>query len=138
MYISWTTADHSPPLLDSYFLPYLPATCLHRNGYEKLCCVRCVQTRDSNFQGSTCICRVPKASLKNGIVVECPNCGEYRSPEVLWSSLELLDDNDHVLMDRMPWMCELRLDVDRVSRFEHVRRAGGQWSRMSWSPLCIM
>jgi len=46
-----------------------------RQGYEKLCCVRCVATRDMNFQGSTCICRVPKANLKKGIVVECPHCG---------------------------------------------------------------
>ncbi|GFZ44686.1 Bud site selection protein 31 [Saitozyma sp. JCM 24511] len=46
-----------------------------KNGYEKLCCVRCIQTRDMNFQGSTCICRVPKASLKKGTVVECPHCG---------------------------------------------------------------
>jgi len=28
-------------------------------GYEKLCCLRCIQTRDTNF-GTTCICRVPK------------------------------------------------------------------------------
>lgn len=46
-----------------------------KNGYEKLCCVRCIQTRDMNFQGSTCICRVPKAQLKKGTVVECPHCG---------------------------------------------------------------
>lgn len=47
-----------------------------RQGYERLCCVRCIATRDMNFQGSTCICRVPKAQLKKGIVVECPHCGE--------------------------------------------------------------
>nr|ODN89000.1 bud site selection protein 31 [Cryptococcus depauperatus CBS 7841] len=46
-----------------------------KNGYEKLCCVRCIQTKDMNFQGSTCICRVPKAQLKKGVVVECPHCG---------------------------------------------------------------
>lgn len=48
-----------------------------KNGYEKLCCVRCIQTRDMNFQGSTCICRVPKAQLKKGTVVECPHCGKF-------------------------------------------------------------
>jgi hypothetical protein len=42
--------------------------------------VRCIQTRDMNFQGSTCICRVPKASLKKGTVVECPHCGELLEP----------------------------------------------------------
>ncbi|KAJ4776220.1 hypothetical protein LUZ62_060477 [Rhynchospora pubera] len=27
-------------------------------GYERLCCLRCIQTRDHNF-GTTCMCRVP-------------------------------------------------------------------------------
>ncbi|KDQ15420.1 hypothetical protein BOTBODRAFT_131240 [Botryobasidium botryosum FD-172 SS1] len=44
-------------------------------GYEKLCCLRCIQARDMNFQGSTCICRVPKGQLKAGTVVECTHCG---------------------------------------------------------------
>ncbi|TFY72973.1 hypothetical protein EVG20_g50 [Dentipellis fragilis] len=43
-------------------------------GYEKLCCLRCIQTRDMNYQGSTCICRVPKAQLRAGTVVECVHC----------------------------------------------------------------
>jgi len=44
-------------------------------GYEKLCCVRCIQSKDMNYVGSTCICRVPKAQLKDGVVVECTHCG---------------------------------------------------------------
>lgn len=32
-----------------------------------------------NYQGSTCICRVPKPDLKKGVVVECVTCGEYGS-----------------------------------------------------------
>lgn len=48
-----------------------------RNGYEKLCCVRCIQTKDMNYTGSTCICRVPKTQLKKGTVVECVHCGEF-------------------------------------------------------------
>jgi len=32
-------------------------------GYENLCCLRCIQTRDTNF-GTNCICRVPKAKLE--------------------------------------------------------------------------
>ncbi|KAJ6937297.1 hypothetical protein NC652_011829 [Populus alba x Populus x berolinensis] len=28
-------------------------------GYERLCCLRCIQPRDHNF-GTTCVCRVPK------------------------------------------------------------------------------
>ncbi|KAJ1022099.1 hypothetical protein NDA18_005333 [Ustilago nuda] len=46
-----------------------------RTGYEKLCCVRCIQSRDMNYQGSACICRVPKAQLRPGTVVECVHCG---------------------------------------------------------------
>ncbi|KAG8960776.1 Component of the SF3b subcomplex of the U2 snRNP [Tulasnella sp. 419] len=58
-----------------------------KQGYEKLCCVRCIQTRevwvnmiviqDMNYTGSTCICRVPKAQLKAGTIVECAHCGSY-------------------------------------------------------------
>ncbi|KAI6197426.1 Protein BUD31-like protein [Aphelenchoides besseyi] len=32
-------------------------------GYENLCCLRCVQSRDTNF-GTNCICRVPKSKLE--------------------------------------------------------------------------
>ncbi|CAH1972268.1 unnamed protein product [Acanthoscelides obtectus] len=34
-----------------------------KQGYESLCCLRCIQTRDTNF-GTNCICRVPKAKLE--------------------------------------------------------------------------
>ncbi|POW22726.1 hypothetical protein PSHT_00998 [Puccinia striiformis] len=46
-----------------------------RTGFEGLCCARCVQSRDMNYAGSVCICRVPKANLKPGTVVECVHCG---------------------------------------------------------------
>ena len=54
-----------------------------KQGYEKLCCLRCVQTKETNFGGS-CICRVPKAGLKRdgeegdgerGVGVQCVSCG---------------------------------------------------------------
>lgn len=45
-----------------------------KTGYENLCCLRCIQTRDTNF-GVNCICRVPKAKLEEGRVVECVHCG---------------------------------------------------------------
>eukprot|EP01117_Protostelium_nocturnum_P010876 TRINITY_DN3924_c0_g1_i1.p1 TRINITY_DN3924_c0_g1~~TRINITY_DN3924_c0_g1_i1.p1 ORF type:complete len:147 (+),score=44.22 TRINITY_DN3924_c0_g1_i1:55-495(+) len=45
-----------------------------KSGYEKLCCIRCMQTKDHNF-GSTCICRVPKKHLESGKVIECIHCG---------------------------------------------------------------
>jgi hypothetical protein len=31
--------------------------------------------KDMNYQGSTCICRVPKAQVRTGTVVECVHCG---------------------------------------------------------------
>lgn len=34
-----------------------------KSGYENLCCLRCIQTRDTNF-GTNCICRVPKGKLE--------------------------------------------------------------------------
>ncbi|KAI9049170.1 hypothetical protein LZ554_007017 [Drepanopeziza brunnea f. sp. 'monogermtubi'] len=43
-----------------------------KTGYEKLCCLRCVQTKETNFN-STCICRVPKAQMKEDQAVECGN-----------------------------------------------------------------
>ncbi|AXA49224.1 bud site selection protein 31 [Malassezia restricta] len=46
-----------------------------RTGYEKLCCVRCIQARDMNYEGATCICRVPRAQLRPGTFVECAHCG---------------------------------------------------------------
>lgn len=33
-------------------------------GYENLCCLRCIQTRDTNH-GTNCICRVPKSQLSD-------------------------------------------------------------------------
>jgi bud site selection protein 31 len=54
-----------------------------KQGYEKLCCLRCVQTKETNFSG-TCICRVPKAGLKRedggegssgGAGIQCVSCG---------------------------------------------------------------
>mmetsp|Transcript_18186 Transcript_18186/g.29883 ORF Transcript_18186/g.29883 Transcript_18186/m.29883 type:complete len:147 (+) Transcript_18186:82-522(+) len=43
-------------------------------GYERLCCLRCIQQKDHNF-ATTCICRVPKGKLENGKAVECVHCG---------------------------------------------------------------
>jgi bud site selection protein 31 len=46
-----------------------------KNGYENLCCLRCIQVRDTNF-GTNCICRVPREKLEEGkSVVECIHCG---------------------------------------------------------------
>ena len=45
-----------------------------KQGYENLCCLRCIQTRDTNF-ATNCICRVPKNKLEEGKIVECVHCG---------------------------------------------------------------
>ncbi|KAI2806323.1 hypothetical protein RDWZM_006696 [Blomia tropicalis] len=46
-----------------------------KQGYENLCCLRCIQARDTNF-GTNCICRVPRDKLEEGRnVVECVHCG---------------------------------------------------------------
>ncbi|RNA38151.1 BUD31 -like protein [Brachionus plicatilis] len=45
-----------------------------KQGYENLCCLRCIQTRDTNF-GTNCICRVPKAKMEEGKIIECVHCG---------------------------------------------------------------
>ncbi|KAL8570547.1 hypothetical protein ACOMHN_008904 [Nucella lapillus] len=45
-----------------------------KQGYENLCCLRCIQTRDTNFSAN-CICKVPKAKLETGKIVECIHCG---------------------------------------------------------------
>jgi len=43
-------------------------------GFENLCCLRCIQKRDTNF-GTTCICRVPKDKLEEDKIIECLHCG---------------------------------------------------------------
>jgi len=45
-----------------------------KRGYERLCCLRCIQVKDHNF-ATTCICRVPKDKLEEGKIVECVHCG---------------------------------------------------------------
>jgi bud site selection protein 31 len=45
-----------------------------KSGYEKLCCLRCIQPKDTNY-GTTCICRVPSGHMEEGKVVECVHCG---------------------------------------------------------------
>eukprot|EP00921_Rhytidocystis_pertsovi_P001128 GHVQ01001912.1.p1 GENE.GHVQ01001912.1~~GHVQ01001912.1.p1 ORF type:complete len:152 (-),score=10.85 GHVQ01001912.1:730-1185(-) len=47
-----------------------------KQGFEKLCCLKCVQATDQNF-GTSCICRVPKASLSmdDNRGIECIHCG---------------------------------------------------------------
>ncbi|SCU77973.1 LANO_0A01750g1_1 [Lachancea nothofagi CBS 11611] len=52
-----------------------------KRGYEKLCCLKCIQSNESTAQGNTCICRVPRSTLeknsKDGVVTftRCVHCG---------------------------------------------------------------
>lgn len=47
-----------------------------KQGYEKLCCIRCIQSSSTNFN-TNCICRVPKSSRDNdnNEIIQCKNCG---------------------------------------------------------------
>uniref|UniRef100_A0A0D9V801 Uncharacterized protein n=1 Tax=Leersia perrieri TaxID=77586 RepID=A0A0D9V801_9ORYZ len=60
-------------------------------GYERLCCLRCIQTRDHNF-ATTCVCRVPK-HLREEKVAELEEqvqavTAERRQAE--WAATEVL------------------------------------------------
>jgi bud site selection protein 31 len=45
-----------------------------KNGYENLCCMRCIQPQDTNF-GTMCVCRVPRKQKDPGRVIKCQHCG---------------------------------------------------------------
>ncbi|EZG43631.1 BUD31-like protein [Gregarina niphandrodes] len=46
-----------------------------KNGFEKLCCLKCIEAAATNF-GSACICRVPKKDQpEDKLLIECVNCG---------------------------------------------------------------
>jgi bud site selection protein 31 len=64
--------------LTAAFTPASPRVALPWNSILtdplQLCCLRCIQTKETNFN-STCICRVPKAQLKEGQEIECVSCG---------------------------------------------------------------
>eukprot|EP01100_Stratorugosa_tubuloviscum_P008957 TRINITY_DN374_c3_g1_i1.p1 TRINITY_DN374_c3_g1~~TRINITY_DN374_c3_g1_i1.p1 ORF type:complete len:147 (+),score=65.78 TRINITY_DN374_c3_g1_i1:112-552(+) len=43
-------------------------------GYERLCCLRCIQAKDHTF-ATACICRVPHSKLEDERRIECVHCG---------------------------------------------------------------
>lgn len=46
-----------------------------RSGYESLCCLRCIQGKDTNF-GTQCICRVPRSQREDPErEIHCVHCG---------------------------------------------------------------
>lgn len=103
-----------------------------RQGYEKLCCVRCIQSRDMNNTGSTCICRVPKSTLKLGTVVECVHCGEYYELRSGRCHLELCTDS--VKICSIPCHTLRRLQRMCVERLRSVRLLHHSQLSRSWQP----
>ena len=57
----------------SFYCDHILVSYWKRNGYEALCCLRCVQN-DSRY-GNLCICRVPKRNLGESASIECESCG---------------------------------------------------------------
>lgn len=45
-----------------------------KQGYENLCCLRCIQSSETTH-GGTCICRVPRKQLEDAKPTKCVNCG---------------------------------------------------------------
>lgn len=45
-----------------------------KQGYEHLCCVRCIIVSEKNH-GTTCVCRVPKAQVGDRNADGCVTCG---------------------------------------------------------------
>lgn len=49
-----------------------------KQGYEKLCCIGCIVSKDTNHEAS-CVCRVPRLTLtkndQGDREVECVSCG---------------------------------------------------------------
>ena len=46
-----------------------------KQGYERLCCLRCIQPADMNY-GTTCICRVPRSKIDSSThPFQCQLCG---------------------------------------------------------------
>ena len=54
--------------------PTTRAVCLLTQVVRQLCCLRCIQTKETNFN-STCVCRVPRQELKEDQEIRCVNCG---------------------------------------------------------------
>lgn len=55
-----------------------------KQGYEKLCCLMCIQQNNNNFN-TTCICRVPKKNLFKGKNI----CGlDYTDNEIIKNNNE--------------------------------------------------
>ncbi|KAL0214633.1 hypothetical protein P9112_006817 [Eukaryota sp. TZLM1-RC] len=45
-----------------------------KQGYERLCCIQCIQPSSHNF-GTTCLCRVPLKDRENDKPLNCMHCG---------------------------------------------------------------
>ena len=63
-----------------------------------------------NYQGSTCVCRVPKAQLRPGTVVECVHCGMSSRTK----------EGNHVTDDTRQAVAVVVLILDAVSRSRYL------------------
>nr|CAD7416283.1 unnamed protein product [Timema poppensis] len=79
-----------------------------KQGYENLCCLRCIQTRDTNF-GTNCICRVPKGKLEEvGAPPWVPN-GDYSCTSLLSAHLIITRSHCGVRPLRLQGLLRLKL-----------------------------
>lgn len=58
---------------ENFFCDHVLVCYWKKNGYENLCCLRCIQ--NDSRHGNVCICRVPRRNFEADSVVECDSCG---------------------------------------------------------------
>lgn len=83
-----------------------------------------------NYAGSTCICRVPKAHLKDGIVVECTHCGKLTNPPRAAHPDELArrPTQSHILNVSSHSIRLPRMLLERLGRAGRARRRLYAWA----------
>ena len=69
-----------------------------KSGYENLCCLRCVQPRDTNF-GTTCICRVPKSKLETNKITDVCTVGVKAAPANIASIPYKVNNEDCIIIN---------------------------------------
>ena len=80
-----------------------------------------------NYQGSTCICRVPKSQVRSGTVVECVHCGML-IPKV---PVNPLCSNNY----RLPWL-QFWL-VIQLKMFSPIWPSAFLWSWTCGHQVCL-
>lgn len=99
--------------------------------------------QDMNYAGSTCICRVPKAQLKAGVVVECTHCGQSppHPPACFFSREPCTLTNDHACLNAhtdsapTPPFPRFRLPRLRFHRLMGTHQPPACFSPFSFDPI---